>query len=38
MNKLAKYIIAVAALAIIVFIVWYFRSVITYILVAALLS
>lgn len=38
MNKLAKYIIAVAVLAIIVFIVWYFRSVITYILVAALLS
>jgi len=38
MNNLAKYIIAVAALAIIVFIVWYFRSIITYILIAALLS
>ncbi|MDD2538669.1 MAG: AI-2E family transporter [Bacteroidales bacterium] len=38
MNKLAKYIIGAAVLAIIVLIVWYFRSIITYILIAALLS
>ena len=35
MNKLAKYIIGAAVLAIIVLIVWYFRSIITYILIAS---
>jgi len=38
MNKLAKYIIATAVLAIIGFLLWYFRSIISYILIAALLS
>jgi predicted PurR-regulated permease PerM len=38
MNKLAKYIIGLAVAAIIAFLVWYFRNIIIYILVAAVLS
>jgi predicted PurR-regulated permease PerM len=38
MNKLAKYIIGVVVLGIIMFLVWYFRTIISYILIAAFLS
>jgi len=38
MNKLAKYIIGLAVTAIIFFLVWYFRNIIIYILIAAVLS
>lgn len=38
MNKLARYIIAIAATALIVFLIWYFGDIVCYILVAAVLS
>ncbi|MCK9625542.1 MAG: AI-2E family transporter [Bacteroidales bacterium] len=38
MNKLAKYIIAVAIIAIIAFLAWYFSSILWYILIAAVIS
>ncbi len=38
MNKLTRYIIALAATAAVLFIVWYFGSIVKYILVAAVLS
>lgn len=38
MNKLTRYIIGIAVLGIIVFLIWYFRTIISYILIAALLS
>lgn len=38
MNKLAKYIIAIAAAAIILFLIWYFGDVVAYILISAVLA
>lgn len=38
MSKLTKYLIAVAATAIILFLVWYFSSIVAYILVSAVLA
>ncbi|MDR2064301.1 MAG: AI-2E family transporter [Prevotellaceae bacterium] len=38
MNKLARYIIIIAAIAIVLFITWYFSNIIIYILIAAVLS
>ncbi|MDR3287190.1 MAG: AI-2E family transporter [Prevotellaceae bacterium] len=38
MNKLARYIIIIAAIAIVLFVAWYFSNIIIYILIAAVLS
>jgi len=38
MNQLARYIIALAGVAVICFIAWYFSDLLTYILIAAILS
>lgn len=38
MNKLARYIIIAAVIAIVAFLCWYFRSVLTFILLAAVVS
>ncbi|MDE6183661.1 MAG: AI-2E family transporter [Rikenellaceae bacterium] len=38
MNKLTRYIIALAVTAIVLFVVWYFRSIVKYILISAVLS
>ena len=38
MNKLARYILVVAVASIIVFLLWYFKSIVAYILISAVLS
>ncbi len=38
MNKLARYVIGIAIAALICFVVWYFQSIVTYVLIAAVLS
>ena len=38
MSKLQRYIIAAAITAIVVFLVWYFSNVVTYILISAVLA
>ena len=38
MTKLSKYIIGIAATAIILFLVWYFSNIVTYILISAVLA
>lgn len=38
MNKLARYILIVAVASIIVFLLWYFKSIVAYILISAVLS
>ena len=38
MSKLAKYIIGLVVAAVVFFLIWYFRNIIIYILVAAVLS
>ena len=38
MTKLSKYIIGIAATAVILFLVWYFSNIVAYILVSAVLA
>lgn len=38
MNKLARYVIAIAFTAVICFVVWYFQNIVAYVLIAAVLS
>ena len=38
MNKLARYVIIIAVAAVIVFLVWYFITIVAYVLIAAVLS
>ncbi|HUX54362.1 MAG TPA: hypothetical protein VMV56_08110, partial [Williamwhitmania sp.] len=38
MNKLARYVIVIAVAALIGFLVWYFKTIVAYVLIAAVLS
>jgi predicted PurR-regulated permease PerM len=38
MNKLVKYILGIAGTAIIIFLIWYFSNIVTYILISAVLA